>query len=55
MWEYYHDGGEYFDIIWLGLVAGSGLGILYYIWEYFDKKKILKNMMKFTILTGRAL
>ena len=23
MWEYYHDGGEYFDIIWLGLVAAT--------------------------------
>ena len=38
MWEYYHDGTEYFDIIWLGLVAVSGLLILSYIWGYFDKR-----------------
>ena len=35
MWEYYHDGTEYFDIIWLGLVAVSGLLLLSYIWGYF--------------------
>ena len=39
MWEYYHDGGEYFDIIWLGLVAATGLLLLFYIWGYFDKRK----------------
>ena len=38
MWEYYHDGTEYFDIIWLGLVAVSGLLLLSYIWGYFDKR-----------------
>ena len=39
MWEYYHDGGEYFDIIWLGLVATTGLLLLiFYIWGYFDKR-----------------
>ena len=38
MWEYYHDGTEYFDIIWLGLVAVSGLLLLFYIGEYFDKR-----------------
>ena len=38
MWEYYHDGGEYFDIIWLGLVAATGLLLLFYIWGYFDKR-----------------
>ena len=39
MWEYYHEGSVLDVVIWIGLVAGSGLGILYYIWEYFDKKK----------------
>ena len=39
MWEYYHDGTEYFDIIWLGLVAVSGLLLLFYILESFDKRK----------------
>ena len=38
MWEYYHDGTEYFDIIWLGLVAVSGILLLSYIWGYFDKR-----------------
>ena len=39
MWEYYHEGSVIDAVIWIVLVAGSGLGILYYIWEYFDKKK----------------
>ena len=38
MWEYYHDGTEYFDIIWLGLVAVSGLLLLFNILGYFDKR-----------------
>ena len=36
--EYYQDSGEYFDIIWLGLVAVTGILLLFYIWGYFDKR-----------------
>ena len=38
MWEYYHDGGEYFDIIWLGLVVATGILLLSSVWVYFDKR-----------------
>ena len=37
--DFYQEGSVFDLVIWIGFVAGSGLGILYYIWEYFDKKK----------------
>jgi len=38
VWEYYHEGSVLDAVIWLGLVAGCVLVLLYYIWEYFDKR-----------------
>jgi len=36
--EYYHEGSVIDVVIWLGLVAGCVLVLLYYIWEYFAKR-----------------
>ena len=38
MWEYYDEGSAIDAVIWIVLVVGSGLVLLYYIWEYFDKR-----------------
>ena len=51
--DFYQEGSVFDLVIWIGFVAGSGLCILYYIWEYFDKKKNPKKYEEITILTGR--
>ena len=39
MWEYYHEGSVIDAVIWIVLVAATGLVLLFYIWGYFDKRK----------------